>query len=117
MRAIQVQRRGGPEVLEAADVDAPSPGPGQVLVDVAASGVNYIDTYHRSGLYKVTLPLCPGVEGAGTIAEVGEGVTGLAAGDRVGWVAASGSYAQKVLVEAERAIPLPAGVPDDVAAA
>jgi NADPH:quinone reductase len=117
MRAIQVQKHGGPEVLEVADVEPPRPGPGQVLVDVAASGVNYVDTYQRSGLYQVALPLRLGVEGAGTVAALGEGVTDLRVGDRVGWVSAPGSYAEQVVVDAARAIPVPGGVTDEVAAA
>jgi NADPH2:quinone reductase len=117
MQAIQVHRHGGPDALEAVDVDSPRPGPGQVLVTVAASGVNYIDTYHRSGLYPGTLPVRPGLEGAGRIAAVGDGVTGLAVGDRVGWAAAPGSYAQHVVVDAAKAITVPASVPDEVAAA
>src|SRR5207247_7655590 len=92
MRAIRVERHGGPEVLQPADVEAPRPGPGQVLVDVAAGGVNYVDTYHRSGLYPTALPYVPGVEGAGTVAEVGEGVAGLSPGDRGGWAASPGRY-------------------------
>ncbi|HZV49066.1 MAG TPA: quinone oxidoreductase [Candidatus Dormibacteraeota bacterium] len=117
MRAIRVQRYGGPEVMELVEVDPPRPGPGQVLVRVAASGVNYVDTYQRSGIYQVPLPLMPGVEGAGTVVEVGEGVTDLRAGDHVGWVAAPGSYAEQVVVDADRAIPLPAGISDELAAA
>jgi NADPH2:quinone reductase len=117
MRAIRVERYGGPEVLQAVDVDARQPGPGQVLVDVAASGVNYVDTYQRSGLYQVSLPFVPGAEGAGAVAAVGDGVSGLAVGDRVGWVAAPGSYAQQVVVDVDRAIRVPDGVSDEVAAA
>jgi NADPH:quinone reductase len=117
MRAIQIQKNGGPEVLQLVEIPSPSPGPGQVLVDVAGSGVNYIDTYHRAGMYPVPLPLVLGVEGAGTIAELGDGVTGLAVGDHVGWVAAQGSYAEQVVVGADRAIPIRAGVSDEVAAA
>lgn len=117
MRAIRVERYGGPEVLVVADVEAPRPGPGQVLVDVAAGGVNYVDTYHRSGAYGIPLPFLLGVEGAGTIAEVGEGVTGLSAGDHVAWVAARGSYGEQTLVDADKAIPVPGGVPDELAAA
>src|SRR5215471_15838533 len=98
MRAIQVHSYGGPEALAVSDVESPRPGPGQVLVDVAASGVNYIDTYQRSGLYAVPLPLRLGLEGAGAVAALGEGVTGVAVGDRVGWVAAPGSYAEQALV-------------------
>jgi NADPH2:quinone reductase len=117
MRAIQVNSYGGPEALEVVDIDASQPGPGQVLVDVAASGVNYIDTYQRSGVYQVPLPCVLGLEGAGTVAAVGEGVTDLEAGDRVAWAAAQGSYAEQVLVQAAQAIPVPDGVPGDLAAA
>ncbi|HXM57329.1 MAG TPA: quinone oxidoreductase [Candidatus Dormibacteraeota bacterium] len=117
MRAIQVTNQGGPEVLEVVDVDPPQPGPGHVLVDVAASGVNYIDTYQRSGVYKVPLPLVLGLEGAGTVAAVGEGVTEPRVGDRVAWLAAPGSYAEQTVVEAAKAIPVPEGVSDEVAAA
>ncbi len=117
MRAIQVQKYGGPEVLESVDVEPPGPGPGQVLVHIGASGVNYMDTYQRSGLYPVPLPLRPGAEGAGTIAAVGEGVAELRVGDRVGWVAGPGSYAEQVVVDAARAIPLPPAIPDETAAA
>jgi len=117
MRAIQVDSYGGPDTLVAADVDAPRPGPGQVLVDVAASGVNYIDTYHRSGVYPIPLPLIPGQEGAGTVVAVGEGVSEPGVGARVAWAAAAGSYAEQVVVDAARTIPVPDGVGDDVAAA
>lgn len=88
-----------------------------MLVDVAASGVNYIDTYQRSGLYPIRAPFVPGLEGAGRIVALGEGVTGLSTGDRVGWAAAAGSYAEQAIVDAARAIPVPDGVADDVAAA
>jgi NADPH2:quinone reductase len=117
MRAIQVNSYGGPEALEVVHVEPPEPGPGQVLVDVAACGVNYMDTYQRAGVYQVPLPLLLGVEGAGTVAALGEGVTDLAAGDCVAWTTAQGSYAERVLVEAARAIPVPDGVPADLAAA
>ena len=117
MRAIQVHSYGGPEALAVSDVDSPRPGPGQVLVDVAACGVNYIDTYHRSGVYPIPLPLIPGQEGAGTVAEVGEGVSEPRVGDRVAWAAAAGSYAEQVVVDAARTIPVPDGLSDEVAAA
>ena len=117
MRAIQVNSYGGPETLEVAEIDAPQPGPGQLLVDVAASGVNYIDTYQRSGLYPVPLPLVPGLEGAGTVSAIGDGVTEFAVGDRVAWAAAPRSYAERAVVDADRAVPVPDGVADDVAAA
>jgi NADPH2:quinone reductase len=117
MRAIRVERYGGPEVLELVEVDPPRPGPGQVLVDATAGGVNYVDTYRRSGIYRDALPFLSGVEGAGRVAAVGEGVTELRPGDRVGWVAAPGSYAEEVMVDADRAIPLPDNVSDELAAA
>lgn len=117
MRAIQVQSFGGPEVLEVVQLDAPQPGPGQVLVDVAATGVNFIETYQRSGTYNVPLPMVPGSEGAGTVFAVGEGVRDLRVGDRVGWVAAPRSYAEQTVVNESAAIPLPAGVSEELAAA
>jgi NADPH2:quinone reductase len=117
MRAIQVERYGGPEVLTGVDLETPGPGAGQVLVDVAASGVNYVDTYRRSGRYRDPLPFVPGVEGAGTVVAIGEGVTGLAVGDHVGWVAGPGSYAGQVALEAARTVPLPPGISDELAAA
>jgi len=117
VRAVQVSRHGGPEVLEVADVPRPEPGPGQVLVEVAAAGVNYIDTYRRSGLYKVPTPFVVGSEGAGTVRAVGEGVADLPEGTLVAWKDAPGSYAEYVVVDAAEAIPVPDGVPADVAAA
>jgi NADPH2:quinone reductase len=115
MRAIQVRTNGGPEVLEPAELDAPRPGPGELLVDVAAAGVNYIDTYQRTGLYPVDLPFVPGMEGVGTVAELGEGVWDFSVGDRVAWASALGSYAERVAIPAAVAVPVPEGVPDDVA--
>jgi NADPH2:quinone reductase len=108
MRAVQIHRHGGPEVMEVADVPAPEPGTGQVLVEVAAVGVNYRDVYEREGSYGGDLPAIVGVEGAGTV---------VGSGERVAWVAAPGSYAEQVVVEAERAVPVPDGVSDEVAAA
>ena len=90
--AIRIERTGGPEVLDVADVDIAEPGPGEVLVDVAAAGVNYIDTYQRSGIYPVPLPYTPGLEGAGRVAAVGSGVTDVAVGDRVAWQGSPGAY-------------------------
>lgn len=114
--AIQIRQTGGPEVLEVADVDVGEPGPQQVLVDVAASGVNYIDTYQRSGLYPVDLPFVAGLEGAGTVAAVGAEVNGLAVGDRVAWQGAPGGYAQRALLPAAIAVRVPDGMSDEVAA-
>src|SRR3981189_1243108 len=82
MRAVQVQRFGGPEVFTVVTVDRLRPGPGEAGVDVAASGVNFIDVYHRTGHYPNPLPFTPGSEGAGTVSAVGPGVTGVRVGDR-----------------------------------
>jgi NADPH2:quinone reductase len=112
-----VSATGGPEVLEWVEVDDPAPGPGQILVDVAAAGLNYIDTYHRSGLYPMSLPFTPGVEGAGTVAALGEGVTGLATGDLVAWTGGLGGYAERAVVPAGQAIKVPDGVDAELAAA
>lgn len=115
--AVQVTRTGGPEVLETAEVPVGPPGEGKVLVDVAAAGVNYIDTYQRQGIYPLELPFVLGMEGAGTVAEVGEGVTGFAPGDRVAWQGVLGSYAARAAIPAAVAVKVPAGVSDEVAAA
>ncbi|GAB92398.1 quinone oxidoreductase family protein [Gordonia rhizosphera] len=115
MRAIQVIRHGGPEVLEYTTADDPIPAPGEVLVRTAAIGVNFIDTYFRRGQYPSVPPYVPGVEGAGEIVAVGADVADLTVGQRVCWVDAGASYAELVTVTAARAIPIPDGVPDDVA--
>lgn len=117
MRAVRVTRAGGSEVLEIADVEDPTPAPGQVLVEVTAAGVNFIDVYQREGRYRLPTPFVVGLEGAGTVSAVGPGVTDLAVGDRVAWKDAQGSYAERVVVPADRALRVPEGVPDDVAAA
>ncbi|GAA4078237.1 quinone oxidoreductase family protein [Nonomuraea soli] len=117
MRAIVISAQGGPEVLEYAEHPDPTPGPGQVVVDVAASGVNFIDIYHRSGVYPVQVPSPIGSEGAGTVSAVGEGVTGVSVGDTVGWVNILGSYAEKAVVAADRLVPVPDGLAPDLAAA
>jgi NADPH:quinone reductase len=119
VRAVVVTRNGGPEVLELSAWPAPTTGSGQLLVDVSVAGVNYRDVYEREGLgsYGGEPPFVAGVEGVGRVAAVGEGVSGFSVGDRVGWESASGSYAEQVVVEAERAVPIPSGVEDDVAAA
>ncbi|MBB4909079.1 NADPH2:quinone reductase [Actinophytocola algeriensis] len=115
--AILVRATGGPEVLELGKVDAPAPAAGELLVAVGAAGVNYIDTYHRRGVYPRDLPFVPGAEGAGTVLAVGADVTGFAEGDHVAWADAPGSYAQQVVVPAKAAFPVPGGVEDDTAAA
>lgn len=117
MRAIHATEPGGPEVLSVVDLPDPEPGPGQLVVEVAAAGVNFIDTYQRGGVYPMPFPHVPGAEGAGTVVAVGDGVTGVSAGDAVAWADAPGSYAEKVVVEAGRAVPVPDGVSMDVAAA
>jgi NADPH2:quinone reductase len=116
-RAILVSRTGGPEVLELAEHDPGAPGPGQARVRVRAAGVNFIDVYFRTGLYPRPLPYVAGLEGAGVVEAVGPGVEGLAAGDRVAWASAPGSYADAVVAPADRLVRLPADVADDVAAA
>lgn len=117
MRAIRVQATGGPEVLELAEADRPAPGPGELLVEVAASGVNFIDTYQRSGVYSMPLPFTPGSEGAGTVAEAGPDVAGFTAGDRVAWAMTPGSYAEYAVVPAAKAVRIPEGLEDRTAAA
>ena len=117
MRATVVRRLGGPEVLVVEQVDDPVPGPGEVVVDVAAAGLNFIDTYHRTGLYSVGLPFTPGLEAAGTVASVGSGVTGLAEGDRVAFSTTLGAYAERAVAPAGQLVPVPENVSLDVAAA
>jgi NADPH2:quinone reductase len=119
MGAIVVSRTGGPDVLDyAADGPALTPGPGQLLVEVAAAGVNFIDTYMRSGVYPRALPFTPGGEFAGSVAAVGDGVTDYAVGDRVASVdSLSGSYAGHTLVQADRVVHVPDGIPLETAAA
>ena len=116
MRAIQVTETGGPDVLKLAQLPDPEPGAGQLLVKVAAAGVNYIDTYHRSGAYPMPLPFVPGSEGAGTVTAMGPDTRDIAVGDRVAWAAAPGSYAEVAVVPAEQAVLVPAGMDNDIAA-
>ena len=117
MKAIVVSEKGGPEQLALQEVPDPQPGHGELLVEVAAAGLNFIDTYHRGGLYPMDFPITPGVEGAGTVTGLGEGVDGFMLGDRVGWVGLIGSYAEMHVIPAERAVPIPDGVEDETAAA
>ncbi len=114
-RAVIIHATGGPEVLGVEPREVGTPGPGQIRVRNAAIGVNYIDTYHRSGLYSMQLPFTPGVEGAGEVTAIGPGVTDFAFGARVAY-AAPGAYADEVLVPADRAVPLPDGISADIAA-
>jgi NADPH2:quinone reductase len=114
---IHVESLGGPEVMSIAEAPAASPGPGQAAVAVSAAGVNFIDVYFRTGVYPRPLPFVPGLEGAGRVVAVGEGVTDLAAGDRVAWAAAPGSYATEIVAPTASLVPVPDDVADDVAAA
>jgi len=116
MRAVQVAATGGPEVLDVVDLADPEPGPGELLVDVAAAGVNFIDTYKRRGIYPVDPPFVPGEEGVGRVAALGPGDTGeFAVGDRVVWANVPGGYAERVAVPAAVAVPVPDPISDEVA--
>ena len=117
MKAIRVRQTGGPEVLESVDADKPAPGARQALVRIEAIGVNFIDVYHRTGLYKLALPFTPGSEAAGVVEAVGEGVTRVRAGDRVAYAMVPGAYAEYAGVPEERLIVLPAGIDAKIAAA
>lgn len=116
MHAIEVGETGGPEVLRYVDTPQPSPGPGEVLIKAEAIGVNYIDTYFRSGQYPRQVPFILGQEMSGTVVDTGEGVDGVTAGDRVVTAAASGGYAEYATAPASFTAPVPDGVPADVAA-
>ncbi|MEE2569516.1 quinone oxidoreductase [Pseudarthrobacter sp. J64] len=115
--AIVARQAGGPEVLEYASVEQPAPGPGQLLVKVAAIGVNYIDTYQRSGVYKVPYPFTPGSEMAGTVEAVGEGVSTFSVGDRVATAEGSACYSGHTVLDEAKALPVPDGLDDRSAAA
>jgi NADPH2:quinone reductase len=117
MKAIQVNVPGGPESLQLVEVPTPQPGPAQALVRIAASGVNFIDIYFRTGLYKSDLPIAIGSEAAGTVEAVGESVTEVAPGDRVAYAMARGSYAEYAVVPAAQLVKLPAHVDFHTAAA
>ncbi|MFZ5870883.1 MAG: quinone oxidoreductase family protein [Actinomycetota bacterium] len=118
MRAVVVREVGGPQVLQYTEVADPEPAAGQVVVDVEAAGVNYIDVYHRTGAYPLPLPFVAGSEGAGRVTAVGPGVDGVSVGDRVAWAMLPGTgYAERVAVPAERCVPVPDGVDTQTAAA
>ena len=118
MRAIHIEKTGGPEVLQLVEVETPKPGPGEILVRNQAIGLNFIDTYHRSGLYPVKLPSGLGMEGAGVVEAVGAGVTRFSEGDLAAYASGPiGAYAEFHVVKAHRAVKPPAGVGADVAAA
>lgn len=117
MRAILISTHGGPEVLEPAELPDPEPGDGELLVQVAAAGVNYIDTYKREGIYPTPTPFVPGEEGAGTVLAVGPGVTDFVEGDRVAWTGVLGSYAERTVVPAAAAVAVPDRLDDRLSAA
>jgi NADPH2:quinone reductase len=117
MKAIRVHAPGGPEVLRLEDVPDPVPLPGEAVVRIEAAGVNFIDCYHRTGLYKAALPFTLGQEAAGVVEAVGADVRDVRPGDRVAWAAAFGAYAEKAAVPADRLVPLPEGVTTRQAAA
>jgi NADPH2:quinone reductase len=117
MRAVRLHEPGGAEALRVETLPIPRPGEGEALVKVEAAGVNFIDVYKRTGLYKLPLPATLGEEGAGEVVAVGEGVTGVRVGDRVAWAMTMGSYAQYAAVPAAKLVPLPAEVSAPLGAA
>ena len=117
MHAVRVHGTGGPEVLRYEEVARPEPGPGEALVRVEAAGVNFIDIYQRSGIYRLPLPFTPGQEGAGVVEAVAPGVEEVAPGDRVAWAGPLGAYAEWATVPAARLVRVPPGVATEDAAA
>lgn len=117
MHAIVARQAGGPEVLAYEEVEPPVPGPGQLLIQVAAAGVNFIDTYKRGGVYKVPYPFIPGSEAAGRVVGVGPGATAFAEGDRVATAEGADCYAGYALLDEDKALPVPEGLDDATAAA
>jgi len=115
--AIRVHQTGGPEVLKWEEVDVGEPGPGQVRLRQEAAGLNFIDVYHRSGLYKQELPFTPGVEGAGIVDALGPNVTNVRVGDRVAYAGPIGGYAEERLIAADKLVKLPESIPTEQAAA
>jgi NADPH2:quinone reductase len=116
--AIRVHEVGGPEAMKWEHVDVPAPGPGQAKIRHSVVGLNFIDVYHRNGLYKQpSHPFVLGTEGAGEVLDVGEGVTDIAVGDRVAYASVIGAYAEERLIAADRLVKLPAGIDDKTAAA
>ncbi len=116
-RAVFVRSLGGPEVLSVEEREVGAPGPGEIKVRNKAVGLNFIDTYQRTGLYSVPLPFVAGNEGAGEVVAVGEGVTAFKPGDRVAYSGPVGAYADERLLPADKAVPVPDGVSDEIAAA
>lgn len=117
MKAIRIRANGGPEVLKLEEIPDPTPGPGEAAVKIEAAGLNYIDVYYRTGLYKTQLPFTPGLEGAGVVTAVGANVTEVKVGDRVAYTGVPGAYAQLAVVPAARLVRLPDGVDGKAGAA
>jgi NADPH2:quinone reductase len=117
MNSIRVHKTGGPEVLRIEELPDPAPGPGELVVDIEAIGVNYLEIYQREGLYKIDRPFTPGSEAAGTVRALGSGVSDFKVGDRVVSQSMRGAYASRAVVAAERAVKIPDGVSSKVAAA
>ena len=117
MKAIQVQRAGGPEVLKLVDLSVPKPKPHEAVVKIAAAGVNYIDVYFREGRYPAAMPFVNGQEAAGVVSETGSDVKSLKAGDRVAYTGVLGAYAEYSAVPADRLVRIPEGISDQQAAA
>jgi NADPH:quinone reductase len=117
MKTIRVEQPGGPEKLQVKDIEVPKPKPEEVLVKLDASGVNFIDVYHRTGLYKLPLPFTPGMEGAGTVESVGERVIDWNPGDRVAWAMTTGSYAEYATIPESKLVRVPDGIDMHLAAA
>ena len=118
IQAIRIHAPGGPEVMKWEEVPRPEPGPGEALINQEAVGLNYIDVYFRSGLYKApTMPLVIGQEGAGTVVAAGQGVTNLKPGDRVAYAGSLGGYATERVIAADRLVKLPGGIDCKTAAA
>src|SRR3990167_4189051 len=115
-KAVRFHKQGGPEVLQYEDVPVGEPGPGQARIRHTAIGVNFVDTYQRSGLYPMQLPATAGNEGAGLVEAVGAGVTDLKAGDRITYTGLLGSYCERRVVPADRMVKLPQGITDEQAA-
>jgi NADPH2:quinone reductase len=114
--AIRIHKTGHPEVLQWEEVEVGDPGPGQVKISQKAAGLNFIDVYHRTGLYKQELPFTPGVEGAGTVEAVGADVTNVKEGDRVAYAGPTGGYAEERLIDADRVVKLPKSISCEQAA-
>lgn len=117
VHAIRIHQHGGPEVMKWEEIEVGEPGEGQVRIKHRAVGLNYIDTYHRSGLYKISLPAVIGTEGAGEVTAVGPGVTEFKVGDRVAYASPMGAYAEERLIPAERLVKVPDSIDDQTAAA